>query len=87
MPCIDCDNGIEICGPDATQGDCEEFDGVFLQDTSSEEKKCPDGWCLERTCTEDGVKYSIWHPTTGCLKHAYTPYRKWHRNCDRCGDT
>lgn len=86
MPCIICDNGAEICGPDASQSECDNFEGIEADVLPDEaDQKCPVGWCLERVCEQDGQKYSIWRPIEkGCLQHAYTKHRGWHERCDRC---
>jgi hypothetical protein len=83
MPCITCENGAVICGPGVTQAECSDFRGVEMLDADGE-GKCPDGWCFDRKCTQDGQAYSIWRPTKGsCLQQAYTPWRAWHEK--KCG--
>jgi hypothetical protein len=87
MPCIQCSEDIEICGPDASQSDCIDFPHFDIlrgdddPDVTSGEHKCPEGWCFERKCVDtNGKSYSIWRPTDGnCRKHAYTAYRRWHQ--------
>ena len=85
MPCIQCPNGAEICGPGVSQGDCSVFDGIeALEAPDKGDPKCPEGWCFERMCEEGGKKWSVWRPTSGsCLRWAYTPYRGWHEQ--KCG--
>lgn len=81
MPCVDCGNGVEVCGPDATQQDCDAFGGLL----AGAEETCPPGWCWEEECKEGEHHYSIWRPTEGgCRKRAYTKYEDWHKKECKC---
>ena len=77
MPCIQCANGAVICGPTAKNGDCGDFDGVFVADAGG--PACPVNWkWVEKIEINQGSPISKWVAADGTDYTAFTPFRGWH---------